>query len=119
MIPTVADDLSENPLERFVPPRKYVAYHGTSSVYSASIEATGLDPKLAPWTAAECRAVCAVFDALEWSGTFGLEEISYPTLAAWGPSRDIPVSGRRHLYLAHTFRGATVYANVAGGETLR
>lgn len=115
MIPQVPDDGSrDDPLESLIPVGGWIAYHGTSSAYVSSIESLGLSADYAPWTPAECRAVCAVYEKLHWFGT----SLAFGVLSVWGPDRDIAVSGRRHVYLTETFARATAYARPPGGEIL-
>jgi hypothetical protein len=115
LIPTVADDGSqENPLELFLPVEGSVAYHGTSSVFADRIESVGLGSDNGVWTPEDCRAVCGVFEKLQW---FGLSNGGYVVLGPWGPDRDVETTGHRHIYLAETYSLAASYARAPGGET--
>lgn len=87
--------LADNPLEAYLPPDGWVAYHGTSSVFADRIEAEGLSPENGVWTAEDCRAVCEVFEKLQW---FGLSNGGFVVLRPWGPDRDVPMTGQQaHL----------------------
>lgn len=114
MIPTVEDDGSrENPLDGFLPVDGWVAYHGTSSVFADRLESEGLKADNGVWTPEDCRAVCDAFKKLHW---LGLNNGGYLILGAWGPNRDVRVSGKRHIYLAESYSQAAVYGR-APGET--
>lgn len=120
-LPTVVDDgQSANPLASFIPKDAWIAYHGTSSAYAQSIESAGLTPSASPWTIEDARAVCAVYDRMEWAGppSRGLGA-PYPALRVWTLDHDIERTGQRHLYFAECFARATTYAGMVGGETVR
>lgn len=115
LIPIIADDGSgDNPLRPYLPAEGWVAYHGTSSAFADRIESAGLTADNGVWTPDDCRAVCRVFESLQW---YGLTDDGYAVLGPWGPGRDISISGRRHIYLAETFTRASLYARVPLGET--
>lgn len=120
-IPVVCDDgRARNPLEEYVRGRGLVAYHGTSSAYSQSIEINGLSADHMPVRAEDCARVVSAYERLQWFGWRHDPNVGsgISVLAPWGPSRDIKITGHRHLYLAETFARATVFANFPGGETV-
>lgn len=120
-LPSVVDDgASDNPLAEFVKDRGFVAYHGTSSAYSESIERHGLSHEHLPFTSEECGRVVEAFRKLEWYGWREDPNVGsgIGVLAHWGPSRDRKRSGHRHVYLAETYGRATIFANFPGGETV-
>lgn len=85
-------------------------------IFADRVESAGLTADNGVWTPQDCHAVCRVFEKLQW---YGLTDDGYVVLGPWGPGRDLPLSGRRHIYLAETFTRASLYAHVPLGETSR
>lgn len=119
-IPVVIDDgVSSDPFAALYDAADWVAFHGTSSAYIDSIEARGLSGSQGPWTVEECVAVCGIYEDLRWYGETHDPVVGwgFAVLKPWGPSRDIAISGQRHLYLAETYERAATYSHFPGGET--
>jgi hypothetical protein len=109
-IPSLEDDLSEDPFERINTTNELLVYHGTSSNYSDQIEAEGLDASRASilWES-DARRLHAVLEEMDCASE-GAAILKYFTFGM-GVS-----AGRKHTYLAETFQRATNYA-ISGGET--
>jgi hypothetical protein len=112
VLSVIDDGTSENPLHALLPGHDRVAYHGTPSVYTASIEANGLSHEFPPFSPQECDKVIAAFERVDWRDAEWLGTLYY-----WGTRPDITRSGHRHIYLAETCARASTWAHMPGARS--
>jgi hypothetical protein len=96
----------------------WVAFHGTSSVFEAEIDSTGLNSNRALFSRTEIAAVVDIFGRIDWAG----EHLGgFVVLKPWSLGFDRASGEMPPLYLAESSHRAALYAtrDFSGGEAAR